>query len=173
MVTRVGDDVVFSASRLKLLGFLVLGVLMTGTCVFVVQKGLAARGSFKEAAVWFGVPFFALCTLVILARLLRAGATVSIGPAGIRDVRFSPDIVPWSAVVDVEGLAMHGQRMLLMKLDPAFEQGIRKTRLVRAFGAINAALGYGGLSVSAQGLDGSFDDLVLAVIKHWRPRKPV
>lgn len=171
MVTQHGSDVVFSVSRLRMAGLVLLGVAMTAACAFVLQRHLAPPGSFKEAAIMFGVPFFGLCTVIAIARLLKGGATLTIGPAGIRDTRVSPDLIPWRAITGFKEIEIHRQRMMMIEIDPACERALQLSRLTRMMGRANAALSLKGLAITAQGLDGSFDDLVAAVRK-YRHRPP-
>jgi len=97
---------------------------------------------------------------------LRSGPAVSIGPLGIRDVRFADAWIPWSAIEDMEvldiksGISLVPVRGILLNVDPAFQRTLKLTRLARIALRTNAALGHPGLWIASAGLRGNFDELV-------------
>jgi hypothetical protein len=155
--------VAFTYVRSKLLKhaarFLALSIL----CGWVVFKGLTPPGSFKEALMWFGVPFFGLLGLIPLFRMFDRRFILTISPAGIRDVRISPSFMPWTDIKKVGLRRIRNQEFLMLELEPAIEQRLIKSRLAVFFKHLNALVGMPGYSVSAAALDGSFEEVLSAV----------
>ncbi len=148
-------------SRLKLVLLGILGTAMTAGCAWVAWAGLASPGSFAQLAIWIGVPFFGLCTLIGLRRLFTAEHVVlMLSPEGIRDTRVAAEVIPWAAVRGLGTWAMQGQKVLVLDVDPEAEKRLTLTRMARWTRGANAKLGADGLCIAATGLEIGYDALL-------------
>ena len=107
--------------------------------------------------------FFPLCGILWLRQALTSGPIVAVGPRGVRDVRISPDRIPWSAIAGISERSIKGTHFFMMRIDPAFEATMRLTPLARLGHRGNAALGYLGYGITAAGLKGGFTALKRAI----------
>ena len=160
-------------SRLKLVLLGALGIAMTAGCAWVAWAGLASPGSFAQLAIWIGVPFFGMCTLIGLRRLFTAERVVlTLSPEGIRDTRVAAEVVPWAAVRGLGTWAMQGQKVLVLDVDPEVEKRLSLTRMARWSRGANAKLGADGLCISATGLEIGYDSLFEAATAYAQAARP-
>lgn len=163
------SDISFKYS-LKQLVLLTLGAAFaTVGCAYIAMAGLVPQGSFKGAVIWFGVLFFSLGTFIGAWRLFDRDPVLEISETGIWDKRLSSDIIPWTAMTGLSQVSIKSQKFLMVRLDPAFERTMKKTRLSSWGKPANAAMGLHGYPISMAGLTGSFDDLVAAIQSFRRP----
>ena len=157
-------------SKAKLLGLALLGVLMTGTCLFLVWPGSPGQlpsGDLAYFIMWIGVVFFGGCTLLIASRLFGGSEpVVVISPEGIRDTRVASGTIPWPAIGRIGTWSMSGQQIMTLDIDPEFERTLDLTRMVRMTRGANAKLGVPGLAIAASGLDCTFDQLLGWTVAH-------
>lgn len=167
MTIDVKKTIEARGSRLKLVLLGILGIAMTAGCAWVAWAGLASAGSFAQLAIWIGVPFFGMCTLIGLRRLFTAERVVlMLSPQGIRDTRVAAEIIPWTAVRGLGTWAMQGQKVLVLDVDPEVEKRLTLTRMARWTRGANAKLGADGLCISASGLDIGYGALFDAASAH-------
>jgi hypothetical protein len=159
------DGVTFRYARGKLILYALGSFAFAALAAWIIYRGLAPQGSFKEAAMWLGAPLFGLGGLVCLLRVFDRSAIVFISPAGIRDSRISEDIIPWHAILGMTARSYRRQNFITLAIDPEAEKGIKLSRLARWSGPMNAKLGFSGLVLNPAGLDGSFDDIVQALVR--------
>jgi hypothetical protein len=163
------------ASPVRMLGFVVIGILMTAVSAAIALRALpnVAPGSLAEFYGRAGTVFFAGCTVVILWRALTMrGPVVTITHEGIRDRRVAAEIIPWSAVSDIGVWEYRGQRVMVLAVDPTVEAGLNLTRIARWTRGANRAL---GLCVTALGLKVGFDELLetsSAYARAWKSGAP-
>jgi len=146
-----------------LIGFLVLGLIMTGASLLLVLPMFTGQADddLAQFVGLIGVLFFGACTAAILYRLLTSFRTVLvISPKGIRDTRVAAEFIPWSAIRGISTWEMQGQKVMILEVDPVVEAGLTLMRTARWSRGPNKSLGADGLAVSAQGLNISFDDLL-------------
>ncbi len=165
------DTIEIKGSKGKLVLLLLGGILMTAGSLWVLtltQGPGAAAGSVKAMiAGYVGAPFFGLCTLVALYRLLTSGRTlVTITPTAITDTRLAAREIPWTAVEDIGTWVYRGQKVIVLQVSEAIENGLDLTRLARMTRRANAALGADGLCITAQGLNINFQTLYEMIVGH-------
>lgn len=158
-------------SRRKLAGLAGLGIVMTGASALVALQngaGLIVGG--------IGVLFFGACLGVALRRLARAGEpVVTLSPEGVLDRRVTREIVPWEAVRDITTWHGHGQRIMVLAIDPAVEGRLAPTAVARWTRGGNRLLGADGLCITASDLRIGYDALLEATLAYARAarcRKP-
>ena len=138
-------------------------VALTAACATLALHVIpTSPGSFHEFIGYVGVAFFGLGTIIIAYGLAtRGGKTiVTLLPEGIRDVRLSQDVIPWSAIRRISTYEIHKQKFMVINVDPAAEAGIAMTRMARLGREANRGLGIDGLCVGAQGLKIGYDELL-------------
>ena len=64
--------------------------------------------------------------------LALRGPIVTVSPSGIRDVRLTGAVVPWSAVRSVSAWSAYNQPAIVIGVDPAYERALKLTALARA-----------------------------------------
>ena len=120
-----------------------------------------ADGGFKQFVGWLGAVFFGLGFLIWIGRALKMGqATLSLSPQGFRDVRLSPDWVPWSAVENLSTWSLLGTTIIVAKISDASWNTLRLTRSARWSRSQNKSLGVDGLAIAAVDLAVRVDDLL-------------
>lgn len=151
-------------SRLRLGGLVFLGVLMTAAAAFVALHPDFDHRPVARIAGWVGMIFFPLCIVIALRQFFRTGPVMEIGPEGLCWRRWSDQTIPWHAFVRAEAVAVNRQKMLSLWLrDP---QAWRSTRLLGRLAGANKALGFGDITLTAQGTDRSFEEMAGAVHDH-------
>lgn len=151
-------------SRAKLTGLVVLSVIMSAAAVFAVQNTSFDHKPIAHVAGWFGLVFFPLCGLGIARQLFRTGPVMEIGPQGLMWKRWSDETIPWSAFSRAEPVTVVNQQMLsLWLIDP---DAWRSTKLLGRLAGANKGMGYGDISLTMQGTDRSFREMVDAVRGH-------
>jgi hypothetical protein len=153
----------FRYANRKLIWYVLGSLAFVAVCAWILYLGLAPHGSFKEALIWLGIPFFGLCGVMALRGMRDSRVILSISPGGIRDLRVSEDLIPWRAVRGMRLQQVQKQSFVMLDLDPADEKTLRLTRLASWTKPMNAAIGFHGLCVNPAGLDGSLDDILAAL----------
>lgn len=149
-------------SPFKMLGLAALSLVMVGASAFAVF-GLPGqdRGSLLAFIGIVGMLFFGLCGVAIAWRALAVrGPVVTLSPQGLHDVRVSRLPIPWTAVRTLHTWSFRGQKILVVGVDPETEQDIELTRIARWTRGPNQSLGADGLSVTAQGLKITYEQLL-------------
>ncbi|MCW3837147.1 STM3941 family protein [Sphingomonas canadensis] len=114
-----------------------------------------------ELLGWGAIAFFGLCAAVAVRQLFRTGVVMRIAPEGLYWRRWSEETIPWSAFDSAAYATIRSQRMLTLWLrDP--DAYPSSTLLGRLAGA-NKALGFGDVTLTAQGLSQGFDAMAGAV----------
>jgi hypothetical protein len=166
-MVRTSDVMEIKGSPVKLVGLFALGVLMTGVSAALAFRWFPSGTS--AAWGWFGLLFFGLCTALSLWRLLTAGRTVvTISPHGIKDVRLSADVVPWSGVQDISTAKIKRQKFIVIAVEPSIEARLTFTPIARWSRGPNRMLGIDGLCISAIGLKTDHDTLFRECLVHWQ-----
>lgn len=116
---------------------------------------------------WLSIAVFGLFGAIALWRLLmQRGPVITFSPEGFRDIRVTHDIVPWTAIADLDTWRMSGQQVMIVGLKPDEEQKLRLTAIARMSRGANARLGADGLAVTAQGTKMSHEDLMKTTIAY-------
>ncbi|GBF27774.1 hypothetical protein MnTg02_02833 [bacterium MnTg02] len=163
-----------------------------GLLVFfaIGAAGLVAIGAYFAAAAspWgsdapeglFFILFFG-CVLIFTVRAwFDTDPVVEIGPTGIRDRRMGNQLIPWDAISAVRGFGVwdnrllkvlrflsgfskHGNRFLGIITDDPNQFYHPRNPIAGFLGRINLLVGYPLLNINMGPLDGTYDDLVVAV----------
>jgi hypothetical protein len=94
------SDVVFKASPARSLGLVVrciAGAALRAAPV-VGYVGPIQSWSMPWLAGWALLTVFGVCGPLANKQAVTRGAIVTVGPRGVRDVRISPDWIPWTAI---------------------------------------------------------------------------
>jgi hypothetical protein len=165
-MVQTSDIMEITGSPVKLIGLFAAGVLMTAASAALAFRWIPSEST---AWGWFGLLFFGLCTALGLWRLLTAGRTVlTISPHGIKDVRLSAEMVPWSGVEDISTAKIKRQKFVVIAVEPSIEERLALTRMARWSRGPNRLLGIDGLCISAVGLKINHDTLLKACLVHWQ-----
>jgi hypothetical protein len=127
---------------------------------------------------------FAVWAGRLLTRLTRRGPVVTIGPQGIRDTRVAAEFIPWRAVRDIttwdittldrlgqQLMALAGQQLMVLAVDPAVEQTLSLTQLARWSRAGNRPAGAAGLYIGTSGLDIEYETLLDTTRAYWQAHR--
>lgn len=140
------------------LGFVLLSLFIT-----------PAHGFTGQVVGGLGVAFFGFIALVAAWRLLALrGPIVTISPRGVRDVRLTEAVVPWSAIRNISTWAAYNQPAIVLHVDPAYERVLKLTPLTRLTRPLNAAVGADGLCIASQGLKMGHEALLETITAYWQ-----
>ncbi|MFN3745626.1 MAG: STM3941 family protein [Hyphomicrobiaceae bacterium] len=147
-----------------------IGVIGVGLCFVLLSIFIAlAHEQIGRIIGGFGVAFFGFIVLIAAWRLLvLRGAVVTLSPRGIRDVRLTGALVPWSAIRSVSTWSAYNQPAIVLSVDPAYERGLKLTPLARVTRPLNAAIGADGLCVASQGLRMGHGALLETITAYWQ-----
>lgn len=110
---------------------------------------------------WFSVVFFGWIALIAAQRMIWTRTPViTISPEGIRDIRVSPDLIPWTAIRSITTWQLQGTAIMVLGLASGEEEKLRLSAITRMTRRANAALGADGLSIATQGTKISHDRLM-------------
>jgi hypothetical protein len=167
------NDATFVAtvSRLKVV-LLVAGSLLFVAAGIWMLLSPDLPDYFRIYGVLIPAPWLAWTCIVLFGgfaigwarQLWRTGPVMEIGPQGLLWHRWSEEIIPWDAFERAEAVTIQRQKMVSLWLhDP---QAHRSTKLLGRLAGANKAMGFGDISLTAQGTDRSFDDMANAVAEH-------
>jgi hypothetical protein len=110
---------------------------------------------------WLGIAFFGPAALILMNRLRDRRPQIVADERGLYWRQWSEEIIPWREFSGVTVHQVSGQRLLGLTLRnrAAYPATTRLGQLAR----YNAELGFSDVTLSAQGLDRSFEDLRNAV----------
>ncbi|MBO3740932.1 STM3941 family protein [Actinoplanes flavus] len=154
----------------KTLGLVLGAVALLGAAGYMLVDGLPglpAVGALIQVGLGaVGVLFFGFGVVRTGQQLSHRGPVVEIGPDGVRDVRLSTQMIPWTSVLRVREVKVQRQRFVTLDLDEAFEREYLSggTAMLHR---INQGAGLSGVHISATGLRCNADDLYAAVLRYW------
>jgi hypothetical protein len=109
--------------------------------------------AFYTAVGYFGVAFFGFAILKIGWLLLTArGPVLFIDRNGVRDLRVSPDVIPWNAIDQILIGAVRKQSFVTLKVTPTMEKQLVASTGKRLMRAANHAVGVDGVVINPSGL---------------------
>lgn len=167
----IGNRVVINVSKRK------LWLLLLGALVFVVAGAWMAwdphtlnQGRYRSQVLirivgTLGVLFFGACGYFIARKLKSGDAGLVIDAQGFSDQSSATAVgwVPWSDVVDLSGFSVQGQRFVLVLVKDPEVYLSRLTGLSRKSAAINLKAYGSPVTISANGLETTFEDLLKAL----------
>lgn len=147
-----------------------IGVITVSIAFVLLSLFIApAHGFIGRVIGGFGIVFFGFIALIAVWRLLALrGPIVSISPVGIRDVRLTGAVVPWSAIRNVSTWSAYSQPAIVLGVDPAYERALKLTALARLTRPLNAAIGADGLCIASQGLVMDHEALLQTITEYWQ-----
>ena len=77
---------------------------------------------------------------------------LSVDRNGIRDLRVSPDVIPWDAVEQIGISEVKKQKFVTLRVTPALEQQLVASAGRKLMKAANHALGVDGIVINPSGL---------------------
>jgi len=109
--------------------------------------------AFYTAVGYFGVVFFGFAILKMGWLLVTArGPVLFIDRNGIRDLRVSPNVIPWDAVEQIGIGEIKKQPFVTLKVTPALEEQLVASAGKKLMKAANHALGVDGIVINPSGL---------------------
>ncbi len=169
MSVDTSRTIAIAGSPWKMLGLGLLGIGMTALSVAIAVPLLpeARVGLLGQVFGVVGALFFGACTLLTLWQALTmTGAVVTLTPTGIHDRRLASREIPWAAIRGISTWSSHGQKILVLAVDPAVEATLGLSKIARMSRGANRSLGADGLCISAQGLAMNYDDLLELAIAY-------
>jgi hypothetical protein len=149
----------------RMIGMITVGVAFVLLSLFITP----AHGFIGQVIGGFGVVFFGFIALIAAWRLLALrGPIVSISPIGIRDVRVTGAVVPWSAIQNISTWSAYNQPAIVLSVDPAYERALKLTALARITRPLNTAIGADGLCIASQGLKIGHGALLKTITTYWQ-----
>jgi hypothetical protein len=145
------------------LGFVAAGVWMVQTL---------PGGAFAHLMGWLAILFFGLCAVgwCWQAFSLR-GNVVVMDRNGILDRRVSDHPIPWDKVQAISTWSNENQKIIILKLDPAFDDIFPTKTITRMTRSANAKLGADGIPINPMGLKLSYDELMAATMQFWESKR--
>jgi hypothetical protein len=149
------DIIEIGYSRKRLLVLLAGGIILTaGSAVMAFHLFPDMQvDAFYTAVGYFGVIFFGFAILKTGWLLLTArGPVLFIDRNGIRDLRVSPNVIPWDAVEQIGIGEVKKQAFVTLKVTPALEKELAASAGRKLMRAANHALGVDGIVINPSGL---------------------
>ena len=129
--------------------------------------------AFYTAVGYFGLVFFGFAILKIGWLLLTArGPVLFIDRNGIRDLRVSQDVIPWSAVEQIAYDEVKKQPFVLLKVTPGLEKQLTAGAGKRLMKAANHAIGVDGIVINPAALQVDAPTLFEVCNAYRAARKP-
>ncbi|MEU4159662.1 STM3941 family protein [Actinoplanes sp. NPDC026670] len=119
----------------------------------------------------FGVLFFGFGAVRVGQQMFRRGPVVEVSIEGVRDVRMSPQIIPWHVVRGVEQVVVQRQRFVVVLVEESFEKQYL-TGGKRMLQQVNRQIGFHGVNIVMTGMTVSADDLQKAIVRYWQEATP-
>lgn len=162
------DSFTAQVSRVKVALLIAASLLFVLAGVWMLRDpGVPAYFSIAGVVVpvayiaWTCTVLFGLFAIGWARQLWRTGPVLEIGPHGLVWRRWSEQLIPWEAFERAEAVSIQRQRMITLWLhDP---QAYRSGKLLGRLAGANKAMGFGDISLTAQGTDRSFDEMAEAV----------
>jgi hypothetical protein len=109
--------------------------------------------AFYTAVGYFGMVFFGFAILKIGWLLITArGPVLFIDRHGIRDLRVSPNVIPWDAIEQIGTDTVQKQAFVTLKVTPALEKQLVASTGKKLMRAANYVVGVDGIVLNPSGL---------------------
>lgn len=113
---------------------------------------------------WAGVLLGLGCLPVVVRQLRFEGPAIRVDEHGVYWHRWSPKPIGWDNVAAIRPYAVYNQKMVGLELrDPSVDPS---TTLLGRAARLNRSLGFAQVSITAQGTDADFDELLDAMLHH-------
>jgi hypothetical protein len=149
------DIIEIGYSWKRLLVLLAAAVILTAGCAAMAFHLFPDMrvDAFYTAVGYFGVLFFGFGILKMGWLLLTArGPVLFIDRNGIRDLRVSPNVIPWDAVEQIETGEVKKQAFVTLRVTPALEKQLVASGGKKLMAVANHALGVDGIVLNPSGL---------------------
>jgi hypothetical protein len=93
---------------------------------------------------------------------------VTLSPAGLIDIRITPDVIAWSAIDRISTRSYSRQKFLILALKPGEEAKLKLNPIQRLMRGPNALLGVNGLIIASQGLKTTQDALQIRLTAYFQ-----
>jgi hypothetical protein len=119
----------------------------------------------------FGVLFFGFGAARVGQQVFQRGPVVEVSTEGVRDVRLSPQIIPWHVVRGVEQLVVQRQWFVVVLVEEGFENRYLSSGK-RMLQQVNRRIGFLGVNIAVTGLRVSADELQQVIVRYWQEAMP-
>lgn len=117
---------------------------------------------------WVSILLFGATEICIVRFFIRRrDVIVSITRAGIRDIRISPDVIPWSAIEDISIVRAQRTKSLVLKLDVHWTEKMTRTPVQKLRRLFGRAAGIDGVTINSGTLKIEFMALFGFVGSYW------
>jgi len=150
---------VFTRSLAPTLRFITTSIVLAAFCG-IVAMGFFPAGAFADAVesiAYVGMLLFGLCILGGVLWMARFKPVIEVTTDGLRDRRLAPEIIPWTGIARVTVTDTRRRKQLQLTIDLAVADRMKRTRA-----QANRMKGR-DVTISMNGLSGSFDDLANAL----------
>jgi hypothetical protein len=149
------------ASASGVLAPILLGMAMTGVCVALVVV-YAGAGNPRQYMGMAGTALFGAITIVSIWRSSKIGDTVlTLSPQGFRDIRVSPEFIPWSAVESISAREMSSAKGVVVKrIVVTLPKSVRQNSRFGRSGGWSQSGGADGLSIATEELGPPFNEIL-------------
>ncbi len=153
-------EIGYSKRRLALLLLGALALTAGGTAMAFHLFPDMQVDAFYTAVGYFGMIFFGFALLKIVWLLITArGPVLFIDRNGIRDLRVSPNAIPWDAVEQIGISEVRKQQFVTLQVTPALEKRLVASTGSKLMRAANHAIGVDGIVLNPSGLQVDPPDL--------------
>ncbi|MEL6287725.1 MAG: STM3941 family protein [Pseudomonadota bacterium] len=113
---------------------------------------------------------FTAIAVSLISRWATFGSetVLAIAPEGLLDLRLAPQIIPWSAIRDVDVWRSASSRGIVLTVDEAVLGMLELTRAARLSQVVTSGLGPNQLPVSALELNTDFKTLFIEITDAWK-----
>ena len=163
------DDVVIYPSRTKLLLLALGSLVFVLVGVFIAQQEQVLIGPLEViVGSYIGVPFFGLCFVYAVYRLLDPKPAVIISMEGLFDnaSAIGVGMLPWEEITDVYLYEFMGQRMLGIVIQDGDALIERQPHIRRVIAKINRSLVGSPINISQVSLPISIEELLERIEEH-------
>src|ERR1044072_87490 len=170
------STLVIYPKKLKLLG-IALGALLFVILDFYFARNGGAMGLSLRTIIitsYVGIPFFVLCLVYAIDRLLIRKPAVVISDGGIFDnaSAVGAGMLRWEEIADVFAYDFMGQRMLgIIPLNEAVVLG-RQSRFKRIMAKMNKSMAPAPFNIPQTALPISVDELLRKIEERRRDQQP-
>jgi hypothetical protein len=145
-----------------------LGLTVVG-CVLVAASWFEAATSADvvyRTAGWFGVAFFAWCTLIAIKRMIAGGAPFVFDLAGIGFPTGSFGLLPWTEIEQYAVVTIRGNYFLALTFHDPARVLSRVSAAKHRWAMANQRLGWGHWSLSFSGVTPGMDAAITFIREH-------